>query len=57
MLLSTFLLALVGGVSLHCMYLVVDCKLHLERKGFVVKRYGDIGYHAFGRRAVNPQPQ
>eukprot|EP01062_Namystynia_karyoxenos_P066948 TRINITY_DN60864_c0_g1_i1.p1 TRINITY_DN60864_c0_g1~~TRINITY_DN60864_c0_g1_i1.p1 ORF type:complete len:471 (+),score=137.86 TRINITY_DN60864_c0_g1_i1:107-1519(+) len=46
--LSTFLLAGVALICLHCMYLIVDCKECLERRGVTVKQYGDIGYHAYG---------
>eukprot|EP01063_Lacrimia_lanifica_P019972 TRINITY_DN27367_c0_g1_i1.p1 TRINITY_DN27367_c0_g1~~TRINITY_DN27367_c0_g1_i1.p1 ORF type:complete len:439 (+),score=144.24 TRINITY_DN27367_c0_g1_i1:52-1317(+) len=47
--LGTFIILSVAVVSLHCMYLLVDCKLLLERKGATVTTYGDVGEAAFGR--------
>eukprot|EP00756_Hemistasia_phaeocysticola_P060476 Hpha_TRINITY_DN4063_c0_g1::TRINITY_DN4063_c0_g1_i1::g.63798::m.63798/K14209/SLC36A, PAT; solute carrier family 36 (proton-coupled amino acid transporter) len=46
--LASAMLGVVAVVSLHCMFLVADCKRHLERKGVKVERYGDLGTHAFG---------
>mmetsp|Transcript_88142 Transcript_88142/g.247934 ORF Transcript_88142/g.247934 Transcript_88142/m.247934 type:complete len:611 (+) Transcript_88142:174-2006(+) len=40
----------VAVVSLHCMFLVVDCKVFLEVEcSKNIKTYGDIGYYAFGQ--------
>jgi len=39
----------VASVSLHCMFLVVDCRNFLEQgKSKQIRTYGDIGYYAFG---------
>lgn len=35
--------------SLHCMFLLIDCKLYLENvQQKKIKTYGDIGYYTFG---------
>eukprot|EP01064_Diplonema_japonicum_P016476 TRINITY_DN2448_c1_g2_i1.p1 TRINITY_DN2448_c1_g2~~TRINITY_DN2448_c1_g2_i1.p1 ORF type:complete len:419 (+),score=11.79 TRINITY_DN2448_c1_g2_i1:61-1317(+) len=46
--LGTVVIIGVAIICLHCMYLLVDCKLFLERQGKKIVGYGDVGFHAYG---------
>lgn len=47
---GTVMLGLIAVISLHCMYLVADCKIFLQtERSKHIKTYGDIGFYAFGR--------
>eukprot|EP01060_Flectonema_neradi_P013484 TRINITY_DN2025_c4_g1_i1.p1 TRINITY_DN2025_c4_g1~~TRINITY_DN2025_c4_g1_i1.p1 ORF type:complete len:426 (+),score=39.56 TRINITY_DN2025_c4_g1_i1:79-1356(+) len=45
---GTAVMVVVAFICLHCMFLLVDCKLFLEKTGKPVSGYGDVGYHAYG---------
>eukprot|EP00659_Diplonema_papillatum_P008200 gene8200-12650_t len=46
--LGTLVIGVTAVICLHCMYLLVDCKRHLEIAGIKVAGYGDVGHAAYG---------
>lgn len=47
---GTVILGAIALITLHCMFLVVDCKVFLQtERSKHIKTYGDIGFYAFGR--------
>ena len=45
---GTAVTAVVACICLYCMFLLVDCKILLEKSGKRIQTYGDVGKEAYG---------
>ena len=46
--LGSFVMLAVSLVCLHCMYMLIDCKIFLEKNGKKCSTYGEVGKEALG---------